>query len=166
MSDKRAREPGNTEPSPPAKRTKKEMKTMVCQKGDLFDREPHIALAHCVSRDFHMNAGIARVFKRKFGKPLAPDKRIGDVAVVETKESPSRFIYNLVTKERFFHKPTYKTLQASLQAMKQHAVAHEVSAIAMPKIGCGLDKLDWDIVQSLIMQTFADCDVDIRVYEL
>lgn len=33
----------------------------------------------------------------------------------------------------------------------------------MPKIGCGLDKLEWDKVEEIIKETFKDCDIDILV---
>jgi hypothetical protein len=36
----------------------------------------------------------------------------------------------------------------------------------MPKIGCGLDGLDWDIVSTLIKGVFSDTDVNIQVYYL
>ncbi len=50
---------------------------------------------------------------------------------------PSRYIYYLITKQRYYHRPTLATLQASSYSMKQH-MRHGVMQLAMPKIGCGL----------------------------
>jgi hypothetical protein len=36
----------------------------------------------------------------------------------------------------------------------------------MPKIGCGLDDLDWDVVSTIIKGVFAGTDVNIQVYYL
>ena len=36
----------------------------------------------------------------------------------------------------------------------------------MPKIGCGLDKLEWSKVEDLIKRTFDDMDIEIVVCEL
>lgn len=36
-------------------------------KGDLFSGPEDEALAHCISKDCHMGAGIAVMFKKKFG---------------------------------------------------------------------------------------------------
>lgn len=36
-------------------------------KGDLFSGPEDEALAHCISKDYHMGAGIAVMFKKKFG---------------------------------------------------------------------------------------------------
>ncbi len=33
----------------------------------------------------------------------------------------------------------------------------------MPKIGCGLDGLNWDIVRSIIKEVFKDTDIEILI---
>ena len=54
-----------------------------------------------------------------------------------------RYIYNLVTKERFYDKPNLSTLSKTLEAMKIHASTNGVSTIAIPKLGCGLHQMNW-----------------------
>ncbi len=58
---------------------------------------------------------------------------MGNVAVL--KQTGDRYIYNLVTKERYSDKPTYEALERSLESMREHAKKHGVKEIAMPKIG-------------------------------
>ena len=77
-----------------------------------------------------------------------------------------RFIYYLVTKQRYFHKPTYNTLQASLLAMKEHCQQNSVTDVAMPKIGCGLDRLQWDHVSQMLKEIFGDLKMTLTVYSL
>ena len=48
-----------------------------------------------------------------------------------------RFIYNLVTKRRFFQKPTYETLELSLHALKRPLKRHNIHELAIPKLECG-----------------------------
>ena len=135
--------------------------------GDLFKSpNPDVSLAHCISRDLKMGAGIAKTFREKFGRiqELSDQKaNIGEIAILKVE---SKFIYNLVTKARYFHKPTYENLWQSLQAMKEHAVKNQVKNIAMPKIGCGLDRLEWNTVSNLIMNVFLDTPINIDVYFL
>jgi len=139
--------------------------------GDLFEHEasnPGVSLAHCVSRDLKMGAGIAKLFRAKFGRIQDLEKAkadIGEVAVLQLAPG-DKFTYNLVTKAKFWHKPTYEHLRMSLVAMKKHAIEHSVKHIAMPKIGCGLDKLDWNAVRTLIKNVFLDSDIKISVYHL
>jgi len=66
-----------------------------------------------------------------------------------------RYIYNLVTKPCFSDKPTYDTLRRSLEAMRSHVVSHDVREIAMPKLCCGLDMLQWNAVRTLIKNVFS-----------
>ena len=74
-----------------------------------------------------------------------------------------RYIYNLVTKERFYDKPNLSTLSKTLEAMKIHASMNGVSTIAIPKLGCG-DQLNWQEVVKLLRDIFAYADVQLVVY--
>lgn len=77
------------------------------------------------------------------------------------------FIFPLnILQERYWHKPTYLSLRSSLEAMKCHALQHSVTAIAMPRIGCGLDGLVWDRVREILTDVFKDTDIKISVYTI
>ena len=51
-----------------------------------------------------------------------------------------RYIYNLVTKTRFFHKSTYESLQLSLMALRQHLYCYNIRTLSIPRHGIGLDR--------------------------
>jgi len=76
------------------------------------------------------------------------------------------YIYNLLTKERYNGKPTYETLASSLRAMLIHAAANKVTTIAMPRIGCGLDGLQWSRVKEIMDDIFAESAVQITVFSM
>ena len=65
---------------------------------------------------------------------------------------------------RYFHKPTYKALRLSLEATKSHAESKNVLRISMPQKGCGLDKLDWSKVRTLIKEVFRPTNIEIIVF--
>jgi len=135
-------------------------------RGDLFQCPIQTSLAHCVSEDFSMSKGIAVGFKRKFGKVrelLAQRRSIGQVAFINDGE---RFVFYLVTKHRYYHLPTYESLEASLVDLKNSCVNLNVRELAIPRIGCGLDKLDWGIVRDMTNKIFADTNVKITCYYL
>ena len=90
-------------------------------------------------------------------------KKVGEVAVLKRG---NRYIYYLVTKPRYFHKPTYKTLRSSLQLMKEHCQQNDVTDVAMPRIGCGLDKLQWKEVSQILKDIFSDTNMTLTVYYL
>ena len=135
-------------------------------RGDLFSAPSSSSLCHCVSRDFRLGKGIAKLFREKFGRIdelKSSGARVGEVAVLKEKK---RFIYNLVTKEIYSGKPTYETLRRSLEEMKDHARANGVSSISMPLIGCGLDGLSWPAVRTLVKNVFLKENLTITVYSL
>ncbi|XP_066991814.2 uncharacterized protein [Anabrus simplex] len=132
--------------------------------GDLFMAPEDHSLAHCVAEDMRMGSGIAVTFRQMFKNVeilLEQGKRSGQVAVLEHK---GRFIYYLVTKKVSNGKPRLDDLVSSVVEMKQHCVDNRVTKIAMPRIGCGLDRLEWSTVKNVLEDTFSDTDVHIIVY--
>ncbi len=71
-----------------------------------------------------------------------------------------------VTKPRYFHKPTYDTLRSSLLALHKHCQRNGVGELCLPRIGCGLDRLQWDRVSHMIQEVFSETDIAITVYYL
>ncbi|KAM7352760.1 terminal ADP-ribose protein glycohydrolase 1 [Cochliomyia hominivorax] len=132
--------------------------------GDLFSAPKEYSLAHCVAADLGMGAGIAVVFKKVFGQLdtlRAQDVTTGGVAVLKDNE---RYIYYLVTKDQSWDKPTYESLRSSLKAMRDHMRNNNVHKLAIPRIGCGIDGLEWDKVSSELNGVFAQEDLEIVVY--
>lgn len=141
--------------------------------GDMFadtDQNGDVCLAHCVSQDLAMGKGIAVLFKKKFGRVpelKAQNAKIGECAILTRKASTTTaFIYYMITKARYFHKPTYTSLRQSLEYTKNHMVAHHQTELKMPRIGCGLDGLEWKQVRRLIQETFQHTSIQITVYRL
>ena len=77
-----------------------------------------------------------------------------------------RYIYNLVAKESFCDKPNLSALSKTLEAIKSHASMNGVPTIAIPKLGCGLDQMNWQEVVKLLQDIFTYADVQIVVYSL
>lgn len=134
---------------------------------DLFTVPEDYNLAHCISADFGMGKGIVVEFNKRFNmkqklQTKYPDylnryihKKIGGDCILEGR------VFNLITKERYFHKPTIVTMRLALEKMKQNCLENNIKKIAMPVIGCGLDRLNWNDVSEQIKNVFADTDVEI-----
>ncbi|TRY78644.1 hypothetical protein TCAL_13609 [Tigriopus californicus] len=138
---------------------------LTVKTGDLFTQPgANESLAHCISQDCKLGKGIAKLFREKFGRISeiqACNAGIGEVAPLKEGQ---RFVYNLVTKAKYHQKPTYESLRQSLESMKTHALSNGVKRISMPKIGCGLDGLNWNAVRTLIKNVFLSCDIQITIY--
>ena len=69
-------------------------------------------------------------------------------------------------KTKCFEKPNLPTLSLTLEEMKSHARLYGISTIAIPKIGCGLDQMNWQEVIKLLRDIFAYSNIRIVVYHL
>lgn len=135
------------------------------EKRDLFTVPKDYFFCHCISADFALGAGIAK----KFAELGVRESLINLYAPYEWNEEGKCLFtsatewgeFNLVTKEKFWHKPTLLTLRQSLDSLKEHRI--DGDKIAMPKIGCGLDRLKWTEVEKIIKDVFTDTDVEILV---
>ena len=123
-------------------------------------------LAHCISADFALGAGIAKVFDSVYNMRFKlfrhyPDYEFhgGDAILIDNT-------FNLVTKRKCWHKPTYESLREALEMMKEQLEFLDVTKLAMPWIGCGLDKLNKDHVYDIICEVFEDMDIEIVICEI
>jgi O-acetyl-ADP-ribose deacetylase (regulator of RNase III) len=138
--------------------------------GDLLKQfETQCAMAHCVSQDLRMGKGIAKQFDMLFShakRDLKQQKKqVGEFADHIPFGGPRR-IYYLITKEKYFHKPTYESLESCLVAMRNDMIRYQITKLKIPKLGCGLDKLDWDRVKALIIAVFEHTTIHIQVWDL
>lgn len=136
-------------------------------KGDLFSVPEYYYLAHCVSADFALGAGIAKQFDELYNMRY----KLNEYYTDQKYQCVGRAlmvgkVFNLVTKQRYWQKPTYDTLHKSLMALKLHCMKLDIKKLAMPKIAAGLDRLEWNKVSEIIKEAFGDMDIEIRVYVL
>lgn len=85
-------------------------------------------------------------------------------AVAASPVAARRYAYYLVTKPRYFHKPSYGTLGQSLAAMFDHMAANGIKRVAMPELGCGLDGLEWSRVRDLVANQISGKGIEVTVY--
>ena len=161
------------------------------QYGNLFAVDKDYCLCHCISADYALGAGIAVQFNRAFNlrnllcqkfpqyryESDSTNKRFFDrnglpnLNYGKKPVNPPFYprclevgrVFNLVTKEQYWQKPTYHTLQIALMDMKRQLVSRGVRKIAMPTIGSGLDGLNWQKVSKMIQEIFIDTEIEILV---
>lgn len=136
---------------------------------DLFSVSDNYYLAHCISADFGMGKGIVVEFNKRFDmkrklQSKYPDylnqftrHRTGGDCILEGR------VLNLITKERYFEKPTIITMRLALQKMKKICLENNITKIAMPTIGAGLDKMNFNKVKEQIVDIFKDTNIEVLV---
>lgn len=137
--------------------------TITTVNKDLFTMPQGYYLAHCISADFALGAGIAKVFDGVYNMRFKLFRNYDNYEYNGGDALPVDNVFNLVTKRKCWHKPTYDSLREALEMMKEQLDFLGATKLAVPMLGCGLDRLQWAQVENIIKDVFADTDVDIVV---
>jgi hypothetical protein len=132
---------------------------------DLFNRPKEESFAHCVSEDFKMSTGFAQqvkeTYKCRANELKAQKKTVGECAYLKYDNF---YIFFLITKQFYHDKPTYQSLEKSLIDLLRQCKTLKVNTIGMPRIGAGLDLLDWNITSKIINKVYQSSNIQINVY--
>jgi len=126
---------------------------------NIFYVDSSYFLVHCIAEDARMGAGIAVDFTNHFPeikKLRKMDLKVGSCVKIDR-------VFNLITKKRSSGKPIYQTLTSSLIQCKDICLKEDIKKLAMPKIGCGLDRLQWPKVREIIQDVFKDTSIEILI---
>lgn len=141
------------------------MKIELLPNTDLFKfmNIENVYFGHCISADAGMGKGIAINFVNNFPaiKQLRNNKHleIGKTYLVDN-------VFNLITKQRYYHKPTYLSFTNAVNSLALQCNELSIPDLYIPQIGCGLDKLEWDRVIKIIEKAFNNIQTNIHVCSL
>ena len=141
---------------------------------DLFDYyDDEYYVAQCISADYVCGAGIAVLFNRKLDmKHKLITNHLNESFSKDGIYIPTCIeidrVFNLITKEFVWQKPTYLTLICTLMKMRDLILINnehntKTFKLALPLIGCGIDGLKWHVVRELIKDIFYNVNIDIVV---
>ncbi len=138
--------------------------TFTIEQRDLFTVPQGYYLAHCISGDFALGAGIAKRFDEVYNMRFKlfrdyDEGCVGEALLVDN-------VFCLVNKEHKYDNATYEGLAAALTDMRETMKYLSITKLAMPKVGCGRDGLSWDKVEDMIKLVFDGMDVNILICEL
>jgi O-acetyl-ADP-ribose deacetylase (regulator of RNase III) len=81
-----------------------------------------------------------------------------------------RYLVNLFTQEAAYahgSKPGHATLHHinhSLHALRNFVQKEKVASLALPRLSCGINGLDWNDVKPLIDKHLGDLDIPVYIY--
>lgn len=117
--------------------------------GDMIDglrNNESIAFAHTISGDFHhhrrMSAGVAVVFKIKFGKPGLEDCITKSLTFQKTPKEAA--VYGLITKPEYWGKPTESEYDAAFKDFTADFKRREFTTLVCSPMGCARDLISLD----------------------
>lgn len=132
---------------------------------DLFNVSDEFVLAHCVGADLLLGAGIAKQFRTHYPNMVGEISLLNDYTwpQILPYEHNNYKIYNLVTKRYSRGKPTREDLNDSLIMLRTNMKFNNEKFLAIPKLGSGLDRLDWNETRKFIEEIFEDTDISIVI---
>lgn len=146
---------------------------------DITKLSGNCVICHCISADAAMGAGVALALVRKYPdlkptvrsilKTTHSDTLVGHVVFYADSYSHT-LIANMVTKQNYWDKSTttpsgyyLKNLKECLENVRSVMDGLNEKKLVMPKIGCGLDRCNWNDVLQLIDKVFGNSDIEITV---
>lgn len=150
---------------------------LVFKEGNMLESDADV-LINPVNVVGVMGAGLALQFKQK--NPWCVDNYVkackegilkpGGIVTSYNYETGKRVIH-LATKDHWRNKSNMLYIISGLKAIRKKLddiadLSNEgYLTVAIPKIGCGLGGLNWDIVKRRIYNNFHDYPGDVYVYE-
>lgn len=133
------------------------------------------ALVNTVNTVGVMGAGIALMFKERFGRNFdlyaaackAQQVKVGEMFLTETGELDGpRWIINFPTKEHWKGRSRLEWVESGLEDLKRVLRERKIRSVAIPPLGAGNGGLDWPTVRARIHDALVNLeDLDVIVYE-
>ena len=144
---------------------------------DLLTMPTEYVIAHNIDAgEVALGAGVARLLADKF-----PDLRekckeyavenFNSVGLVYRYTNGDQVIYNMYTKAHVWYNAMNKmtmeeyheNARSCLTIVKEEMIKNGETKLAIPKIGCGLDRCRWADMENTIKSVFEDTDIEIVV---
>lgn len=139
-------------------------------KGDLFAAEAQTLAQGCNTLG-KMGKGIAAEFKRRypemFGeyRSLCLERRLnpGDIYFYRSPDSRPHVLNLMIVRQLDRGELVY--VDACFRRIVECYEPWGIKEIAMPRIGCGLARLAWPQVESLLEHYFRNSALHVQIYE-
>lgn len=144
--------------------------------GDITKQPKEYVIAHCISVDCAMGAGVVvPICKKHVGlKPSCKEyvrKNPNALGFAYRYEDDLGVVYNMFSKQNVSEHAGYlisyeqylSQLKRCLESIRLQMQLNHENYLAMPLIGCGLDRCKWDDVKEIILDVFKRTNVTIKI---
>ncbi len=144
------------------------------KEGDVCNQKKQVVIAHCISVDCAMGAGVVIPIMKKFQglKPACQEYVANSKDALGSTfryKTDAGVCYNMFTKRHV--RDNFETLgdcyltalHFCLVDLRDAMLANNEEFLAIPKICSGLDRCSWNTVRAIIEEVFADTNIKIKV---
>ena len=146
-------------------------------RADVTKLSKEFVICHCISTDCAMGAGVVVPIRKKHKmlkeKCIDYVNKIGNQNALGTAfrvQDEAGTCYNMFSKmfvrdncKNLGNGVYLKNLKLCLSDMKRQMINNGEKYLAMPKIGSGLDRCEWEDVKTIIKEVFSNTDISIMV---
>lgn len=129
------------------------------------------AMAFCCSGDLNLQAGISQKFDEKYG---IEDKMKEFQRIVGKQYETGRaylfsinykeiLLITLINRDKKWQGTTYDEMLECIKSLKKVCQEYYIEYLIIPRISCGLDMMNWEIIRPIIKEQFEDTDMNITV---
>jgi hypothetical protein len=150
---------------------------IIEQNGNILDVMKDHFIAHAISGDFTLGAGVAKIINENFGATQTDSCYDNLVeALNDNYEASDNFtvsnagetfliekVFNIVVKDFWRDRINENNLFLALMDLRRQCEDKNIDTLYMPKICCGREKMDWNKVKGLIENAFNGYDIVIIV---
>ncbi len=146
---------------------------IIYKKGNIVNDEAE-ALVNSVNTVGVMGKGVALAFKKAFPQNYKIYKqacdnnelRTGKLLITQTGQFQPKYIINFPTKVHWRNPSKYEYIEEGLKELVRIIRIKNIKSIAIPPLGAGNGKLEWDKVKHLIEKYLSQFkNIKINVYE-
>lgn len=105
---------------------------------DCLKNDKSVAFSHCISDDFHMGAGVAVLFRKKFGRPVPAD-RLNNYLTYQNTYGAG--VYGMITKDKYNTKPTPEQYNTAFNKLLEDFKKKEFTSLICSPMGCVRDRV-------------------------
>jgi O-acetyl-ADP-ribose deacetylase (regulator of RNase III) len=129
------------------------------------------AIVNSVNLTGIMGRGVALAIKEAFPenyklyKKACEEKKIdiGEIFVTETGQLFPKYIINFPTKKDWKYPSRYEWIEAGLHSLVKWLRGTDISSIAIPPLGSGNGKLNWERVKTMIEKVLKEFEKEIDI---
>lgn len=141
------------------------------KEGDIFAVPTNYAIINCITQDCDMNSELEKRYiasypdmKTVLQSTIRANKLCAPFVIhYKGADTESHEVFNLFLKKTVRSRLTYDDVRKALNEVLTICKTQNISCIALGKIGCITDKLNWDIVKDILQDVFKESDLTIEV---
>ena len=129
------------------------------------------AMAFCCSGDINLQAGVSQKFDERYRiEEMMKEQQNRYGRLYETGKAyffsihyGETLLIPLINRDKKWQGTTYDEMLQCIKSLKKVCQEWYIEDLIIPRISCGLDMMNWEIIRPIIKEQFENEDINITV---